>query len=69
MWDVTSHGDDYRIPVPFLLTHPVWDVTFVSAVNVGAVTFLLTHPVWDVTKMKKTKNPIGYFYSHIPCGM
>ena len=33
----------------FLLTHPVWDVTFsISKVTQEGV-FLLTHPVWDVT--------------------
>ena len=34
----------------FLLTHPVWDVTFRAPVKLsGRMTFLLTHPVWDVT--------------------
>ena len=35
----------------FLLTHPVWDVTFIFTVVVQETEkFLLTHPVWDVTK-------------------
>ena len=40
----TNWGD-----LPFLLTHPVWDVT--TATYEGSLydTFLLTHPVWDVT--------------------
>ena len=34
---------------PFLLTHPVWDVTLGNALGNGFMIFLLTHPVWDVT--------------------
>ena len=33
----------------FLLTHPVWDVTFWIALLMRPKAFLLTHPVWDVT--------------------
>ena len=33
----------------FLLTHPVWDVTWRIAGRVQRRKFLLTHPVWDVT--------------------
>ena len=35
----------------FLLTHPVWDVTFALNGKIVIATFLLTHPVWDVTYM------------------
>ena len=36
----------------FLLTHPVWDVTFFTS-RLGIIyIFLLTHPVWDVTSMR-----------------
>ena len=34
----------------FLLTHPVWDVTFCDNKNIRRAEFLLTHPVWDVTQ-------------------
>ena len=33
----------------FLLTHPVWDVTYILLTLVLPLLFLLTHPVWDVT--------------------
>ena len=42
-------------PVPgtfaagFLLTHPVWDVTWIAYIGRSNDEFLLTHPVWDVT--------------------
>ena len=35
----------------FLLTHPVWDVTYLPFSYVLLKKFLLTHPVWDVTLM------------------
>ena len=34
----------------FLLTHPVWDVTFPPLFCLSRCWFLLTHPVWDVTQ-------------------
>ena len=55
----------------FLLTHPVWDVTWsLLPAFLHRCKFLLTHPVWDVTQY----NLLFYctcinFYSHIPCGM
>ena len=38
----------------FLLTHPVWDVTFTRVRVYTFTTFLLTHPVWDVTELSDT---------------
>ena len=54
----------------FLLTHPVWDVTWYICYKWYIIIFLLTHHVWDVTRFGKLQNlPLLYFYSHIPCGM
>ena len=40
--------------IPFLLTHPVWDVTWFDIEDkVQARLFLLTHPVWDVTIVRR----------------
>ena len=48
-------GCDLILPMfstmePFLLTHPVWDVTIIVCNVSDMFKFLLTHPVWDVTK-------------------
>ena len=37
------------IYIIFLLTHPVWDVTYSFHFYIVPDWFLLTHPVWDVT--------------------
>ena len=72
VWDVTEMAA--RFPSfcsTFLLTHPVWDVTDIRTAGQQTVkAFLLTHPVWDVTWLYLGGDPkMGYFYSHIPCGM
>ena len=41
----------YRNTIPFLLTHPVWDVTEGIRRWSDGERFLLTHPVWDVTAL------------------
>ena len=47
--DLPAPGGSGRVN-KFLLTHPVWDVTWFRAVaGYYEVQFLLTHPVWDVT--------------------
>ena len=62
--------EDAGVEVTFLLTHPVWDVTFNPVVTASYCIFLLTHPVWDVTRtILGIVRPIRNFYSHIPCGM
>ena len=38
----------------FLLTHPVWDVTYEIQKDSENKKFLLTHPVWDVTIVCRT---------------
>ena len=48
MWRHTSTS--YLDKLPFLLTHPVWDVTKSLKSFNFSVEFLLTHPVWDVTE-------------------
>ena len=42
----------------FLLTHPVWDVTYVHRCILIDIWFLLTHPVWDVTYCCKLLRPV-----------
>ena len=55
-------------PVPgtcaagFLLTHPVWDVTWIAYIGRSNDEFLLTHPVWDVTAIYSI---FQSHYSHI----
>ena len=55
--------------IPFLLTHPVWDVTRRSRNFYGVSHFYSHIPcgMWRGTARRQffTKN----FYSHIPCGM
>ena len=40
----------FALSASFLLTHPVWDVTWISPTFHRLLKFLLTHPVWDVTE-------------------
>ena len=47
MWRLTQrYGNCIR---PFLLTHPLWDVTWQRTLSTDSKWFLLTHPLWDVT--------------------
>ena len=68
MWPSFPHLNHH--PDSFLLTHPVWDVTWSRRRIEHISTFLLTHPVWDVTA-SNILSLVGEldFYSHIPCGM
>ena len=61
----------FDCPTQFLLTHPVWDVTFPIFSLFTILGFLLTHPVWDVTPVYGLYKLLikSNFYSHIPCGM
>ena len=54
----------------FLLTHPVWDVTHWFCLGTFAVG-ISTHTsrVGCDNRIWRKRNHIGYFYSHIPCGM
>ena len=45
----TANLRRYKSRLEFLLTHPVWDVTFMQIWRTYFLPFLLTHPVWDVT--------------------
>ena len=47
MWRVWDYSA-WRLQ-RFLLTHPVWDVTYCGECGCKFDWFLLTHPVWDVT--------------------
>ena len=48
----------------FLLTHPVWDVTWLFPNNVHQIWFLLTHPVWDVTLLRTQNTLILIISTH-----
>ena len=52
MWQIPSRK--YQASLLFLLTHPVWDVTYDPGHPNLFRAFLLTHPVWDVTSFSKT---------------
>ena len=51
---------------PFLLTHPVWDVTQKWYMKNNLNTkFLLTHPVWDVTESNsEVSGPEEFLLTH-----
>ena len=56
--------------VRFLLTHPVWDVTFVQ-ISLNLMTLISTHTSrvgCDPRSGRNSPHRI-HFYSHIPCGM
>ena len=46
---MTTAHLSFLVPLTFLLTHPVWDVTIKATAVLKDIEFLLTHPVWDVT--------------------
>ena len=50
--------------IPFLLTHPVWDVTKSPYEINKYCRFLLTHPVWDVTEFGFTQPVIIDISTH-----
>ena len=48
----------------FLLTHPVWDVTWHEVIVNNSCKFLLTHPVWDVTKTLAESDNLNLISTH-----
>ena len=54
----------------FLLTHPVWDVTYAHGSLNGTTANFYSHipcGMWPFLKFNLSQ--YSYFYSHIPCGM
>ena len=48
----------------FLLTHPVWDVTYQQHNRKRTWKFLLTHPVWDVTEASQAVSYLNEISTH-----
>ena len=71
MWPFIGIG--LLLHLLFLLTHPVWDVTWKSAESTTAQSwFLLTHPVWDVTVLASHRMlflPISTHTSRVGCDL
>ena len=62
---VRCDDDSFKVATSddaFLLTHPVWDVTYLTLYSLHYHLFLLTHPVWDVTAIYSI---FQSHYSHI----
>ena len=49
---MTGAGSGYAVPIGFLLTRPLRDVTALVQGLIGSVEFLLTRPLRDVTTFK-----------------
>ena len=61
---VRCDDDSFKVATSddaFLLTHPVWDVTYLTLYSLHYHLFLLTHPVWDVTSSKESNHSFSIF--------
>ena len=68
----TANLRRYKSRLEFLLTHPVWDVTFMQIWRTYFLPFLLTHPVWDVTvciPTRERRKAISTHTSRVGCDL